>query len=310
MIEWQDQNIPGGTRDLIGYGPNPPRVRWPDGARVVVNLVLNYEEGAEFTLPTGDQRNEGFTEYNLEPMPAQYRDLVAESVYEYGSRAGVWRLLRLFDRYDLKVTFFACAVALIRNPAVAEWLATAGHEACAHGWRWSELWLMSRKEEREEIAKAVGDIERLTGQRPLGWNSRYGPSVNTRELLVEEGGFVYDSDSYSDDLPYFVEVKGQSHLVIPYTKLYNDTRFVMAQGFSQPSDFFETCRQGLDYLWEEGETYPKMMSIGLHARLMGQPARAAALRDFIEYALNKPGVKFMRRIDIARWWLENYQSFG
>jgi peptidoglycan/xylan/chitin deacetylase (PgdA/CDA1 family) len=310
MTDWLDQDVPGGNRDLIGYGPHPPLVRWPDNARVVVNLVLNYEEGAEFTLPAGDQRNEGFTEYNMEPLPARYRDLVAESVYEYGSRAGVWRLLRLFDRYDLKVTVFACAVALLRNPAVAELLVKAGHEPCAHGWRWSELWLLSREEEQAEIARAVTDIERATGQRPLGWNSRYGPSVHTRELLVAEGGFVYDSDAYNDDLPYLVTVQGQPHLVIPYTKLYNDTRFVMAQGFSRPADFFETCRQGLDYLWEEGETHPKMMSIGLHARLMGQPARTAALRDFIEYALQKPGVKFMRRIDIARWWLAQYQIFA
>jgi peptidoglycan/xylan/chitin deacetylase (PgdA/CDA1 family) len=310
MTDWLDQDVPGGSRDLIGYGPHPPLVRWPDNARVVVNLVLNYEEGAEFTLPAGDQRNEGFTEYNMEPLPARYRDLVAETVYEYGSRAGVWRLLRLFDRYDLKVTVFACAVALLRNPAVAELLVKAGHEPCAHGWRWSELWLLSREEEQAEIARAVTDIERATGQRPLGWNSRYGPSVHTRELLVAEGGFVYDSDAYNDDLPYLVTVQGQPHLVIPYTKLYNDTRFVMAQGFSRPADFFETCRQGLDYLWEEGETHHKMMSIGLHARLMGQPARTAALRDFIEYALQKPGVKFMRRIDIARWWLAQYQIFA
>jgi peptidoglycan/xylan/chitin deacetylase (PgdA/CDA1 family) len=154
MTDWLDQDVPGGSRDLIGYGPHPPLVRWPDNARVVVNLVLNYEEGAEFTLPAGDQRNEGFTEYNMEPLPARYRDLVAESVYEYGSRAGVWRLLRLFDRYDLKVTVFACAVALLRNPAVAEWLTKAGHEPCAHGWRWSELWLLSREEEQTEIEHA------------------------------------------------------------------------------------------------------------------------------------------------------------
>ena len=162
---------------------------------------------------------------------------------------------------------------------------------------------MSRAEEREEITKAVAEIERLTGQRPVGWNCRYGPSVNTRELLVEEGGFLYDSDAYNDDLPYFVDVGARQHLVIPYTKTYNDVRFVMPQGFSRPDDFLATCRDGLNYLWEEGETHPKMMSIGLHARLMGQAARASALRGFIEFALDKPGVKFMRRSDIARWWL-------
>lgn len=309
QLTWQDQSLPGGARNLIGYGPHPPRVKWPDDARVVINLVLNYEEGAEYAVVAGDDRNEGFTEYNIDPIAPPQRDLVSESVYEYGSRAGVWRLLRLFDRYNLQVTVFACAVALRRNPAVADWLARSGHEACSHGWRWSEFWKMTREEEQVEIAKAVADIQRLTGERPYGWNARYGPSVNTRELLLEEGGFLYDSDAYNDDLPYFVEVKGKPHLVIPYTKTYNDVRFVIPQGFSRPSDFGEWCRAGLDYLWEEGETHPKMMSIGVHARLMGQPARAAALRDFIEYALAKPAVKFMRRVDIARWWWEQHHAF-
>lgn len=308
-MDWIDEDIPGGPRDLIGYGPNPPRVRWPDEARVIVSIVLNYEEGAEYSLPSGDHRNEGFTEYNSTPLDPAYRDLAAESVYEYGSRAGVWRLLRLFDRYDLKVTCFACAVALERNPAVTEWLLRAGHEICSHGWRWSEYWEMSRQQEQDEMAAAVQAFQRLTGQHPAGWYSRYGPSAHTRELLVEAGGFVYDSDAYNDDLPYFTTVLGQRHLVIPYTKTYNDTRFVLAQGFSRPSDFLDTCRQGLDYLWEEGATHPKMMSIGLHARLMGQAARAAALRDFVEYALHKPGVKLMRRIDIAQWWLAHQAEF-
>jgi peptidoglycan/xylan/chitin deacetylase (PgdA/CDA1 family) len=308
-MTWQDQALPGGPRDLIGYGPNPPRVKWPDEARVVVSLVLNYEEGAEFAAVAGDDRNEGFHEYSLEPIAPPQRDLVSESVYEYGSRAGVWRLARLFDHYDLKVTVFACAVALVRQPAVAAWIARAGHEACSHGWRWYEAWKLTRDEEREEIAKAVADIERMTGQRPFGWNARYGPSAHTRELLVEEGGFLYDSDAYNDDLPYFVNVLGKRHLVIPYTKTYNDVRFVSAQGYSRPGDFTEWCRTGLDYLWEEGATHPKMMSIGIHARLMGQPARAAALRDFIQYALHKPGVKFMRRVDIARWWIEHHNEF-
>jgi peptidoglycan/xylan/chitin deacetylase (PgdA/CDA1 family) len=309
-MSWTDQDMPGGPRDLVGYGPRPPRVRWPDGARVVVSLVLNYEEGAEYAVVAGDGRNEGFTEYNGESLGPEYRDLAAESVYEYGSRAGVWRLLRLFDRYDLKVTCFACAVALERNPAVAEWLAQAGHEVCCHGWRWSEYWRMSRQQEKDEMARAIESLQRLTGERPRGWYSRYGPSVNTRELLVEAGGFVYDSDAYNDDLPYFVEVQGQRHLIVPYTKTYNDVRFVIGQGYSEPADFVETCRQGLDYLWDEGETHPKMMSIGLHARLMGQAARAAALRDFIDYALGKPGVKFMRRLDIAQWWLDHHAEFS
>ncbi|SDO33432.1 Peptidoglycan/xylan/chitin deacetylase, PgdA/CDA1 family [Paenibacillus sp. yr247] len=308
-MDFKDMELPGGNRNFIGYGRSVPKVKWPDGAKVVINLVLNYEEGSEFSLPSGDNRQEGFTEYDYPAMDPRYRDLAAESVYEYGSRAGVWRLARLFDRYGIKITVSACAVALKRNPEVASWIVEAGHETMAHGWRWSELWLMSREEEKEEIRRAVADIEQMTGQRPVGWNSRYGPSVHTRELLVEDGGFVYDSDAYNDDLPYFVDVNGKQQLILPYTKTYNDTRFIIAQGFSQPDDFVNTCMAGLDLLYEEGETHPKMMSIGLHARIMGQPARAAALRDFMEHALNKPGVIFMRRIDIANWWLEHHKEF-
>lgn len=295
-------------RDLIGYGRNVPLFTWPEGERVIINFVLNYEEGAEYSIPSGDGRQEGFTEYDSVPMAPIYRDLAAESVYEYGSRAGIWRLSRLFDAFNIKITVSACALALARNPAVADWIAESGHETMAHGWRWSELWLMSRDEEREEIRRAVAEITRLTGERPYGWNSRYGPSVNTRELLVEEGGFLYDSDAYNDDIPYSTTVKATQHLIIPYTKLYNDTRFVLAQGFSSPNDFFETCAQGLDYLYEEGLEHPKMMSIGIHARIMGQAARAAGLRKFIEYALDKPGVSFMRRVDIAKWWRKNYMN--
>lgn len=308
-MDFKDMELPGGNRNFIGYGRNVPKVKWPDGAKVVINLVLNYEEGSEFSIPSGDNRQEGFTEYDYPAMNPQYRDLAAESVYEYGSRAGVWRLARLFDRYGIKITVSACAVALQRNPEVAKWIVEAGHETMAHGWRWSELWLMSREEEKEEIRRAVRGIEQMTGQRPMGWNSRYGPSVHTRELLVEEGGFVYDSDAYNDDLPYFVEVNGKRQLILPYTKTYNDTRFIIAQGFGQPDDFVNTCKTGLDLLLEEGETHPKMMSIGLHARIMGQPARAAALRNFMEYALSKPGVAFMSRIDIANWWLEHHKEF-
>lgn len=310
ILRWQDQDVLGGSRDLVGYGPYPPKVRWPEDARVVVSLVLNYEEGAEYAIASGDGNNEAVAEHDSRAFDPHYRDLATESVYEYGSRAGIWRLLRLLDRYDVKATIFACAVALLRNPRVAEWITAAGHEICAHGWRWTKLWTLSREEERQEIERAVAAIQAVTNQRPRGWYSRYGPSVNTRELLVEDGGFLYDSDAYNDDLPYFVTVKERRHLVIPYTKVYNDIRLVLAQGYGSPAAFFDTCRQGLEYLWEEGEAAPKMMSIGLHARLTGQAARAAALRDFLEYAHSKTGVEFMRRIDIANWWLEHHRSFA
>ena len=244
-------------------------------------------------------------------MPAEHRDLAAESVYEYGSRAGIWRLLSLFDDYDVKTTFFACAVALERNPEVGHWVQTAGHEPCSHGWRWSEHWLFDREEERAQIQAAIEAIERTCGERPRGWYCRYGPSVNTRELLVEEGGFVYDADAYNDDLPYFSEVNGTRHLIVPYSFTYNDGRYVLPQGFGSPTDFFDTCRRALDEYRREGAAgYPKMMSIGLHPRWAGQAARTSGLREFIEYALAQGDVWFARRIDIANWWLEHHEEFA
>jgi len=296
-----DAQVPGPKRDLVGYGPSPPVVSWPGGARVAVNVVVNYEEGSEYTIPAGDGRNEAVGEL-AHALPPEYRDLRQESVYEYGSRAGIWRLLRLFDELGVDVTFFATAVALERNPAVAEAAAGAGHEVAAHGWRWSEQWLLDRDEERRHIHAAVATIERLCGARPKGWYCRYGPSVNTRELVVEEGGFRYDADAYNDDLPYFTEVLGKRHLVVPYTVVHNDIRFPL-QGVPSPVHFFETCRAALDELWREGASHPRMMSIGLHPRLAGQPARTAALRAFVEYARERGDVWFARRIDIAEhWW--------
>ncbi len=304
-----DQDIPGPRRELVGYGRRPPKAVWPNDAKVAVQLVVNYEEGSEYSMAAGDGRNEGLAEINY-VMPAEYRDLAAESVYEYGSRAGNWRLMRLFDEYDVKATYFAAAVALERNPEVGQWIRESGHEPCSHGWRWEEHWLLDRETERQHMAWAIELIEQTCGQRPLGWYCRYGPSVNTRELVVEEGGFVYDADAYNDDLPYFVEVKGKRHLIVPYSFTYNDGRYVLPQGFGSPSDFFDQCRRGLDELRREGHAgYPKMMSIGLHPRWAGQAGRTSALREFIEYALGLGDVWFARRIDIASWWLEHHEEF-
>jgi peptidoglycan/xylan/chitin deacetylase (PgdA/CDA1 family) len=219
--------------------------------------------------------------------------------------------MRLFDEYQVKVTFFASAVALERNPEVGEWIQESGHEPCSHGWRWSEHWLLSREEERQHMQWAIESIQKTCGERPQGWYCRYGPSVNTRELIVEEGGFVYDSDAYNDDLPYFTEVNGTQHLIVPYSLTYNDARYVLAQGYGSPTDFFDTCKRGFDELWREGAAgYPKMMSIGLHPRIVGQAGRTSGLREFIEYALDKGKVWFTRRIDIARWWLDHHKEFS
>jgi allantoinase len=307
-MELFDHDVPGPHRNYVGYGREVPRVEWPNGARVALSLVLNWEEGSEYSFPAGDGRSEGLAEINYSIAPG-HRDLCSESVYEYGSRAGIWRVQRLFDEFDIPVTFFAAAVAFERNPEVAEWLREAGHEPCGHGWRWEEMWTLTREEEREHILAAITTIEKMCGERPRGWYCRYAPSVNTRELLVEEGGFLYDSDAYNDDLPYYTDVNGKEHLVLPYTLTYNDARFVLPQGYSDPGSFFDHLKRGLDYYWEEGRTRPRMMSVGLHPRLIGQAARASALRAFIDYALEKGDVWFARRIDIAEWWHANHHRF-
>ncbi|MDP6706870.1 MAG: polysaccharide deacetylase family protein [Alphaproteobacteria bacterium] len=308
-MELVDQDVPGPRRDYIGYGRDVPRVRWPDGARVAVSFVLNYEEGSEVAMPAGDGRSEAALGELAYQMAPEYRDLAIESVYEYGSRAGVWRLQRLFDEFRIPITFFAAAVALERNPEAAAWLAEAGHEPCSHGWRWEEVWTLGRDQEKAHIEAAIRSIEATCGVRPKGWYCRYGPSVHTRELLVEEGGFVYDSDAYNDDLPYYVEVQGHRHLVVPYTFTYNDARFVAPQGYGSPGDFADTVKRGFDQLWEEGETHPRMMSIGLHPRLVGQAARSAALREVIQHMGDKGQVWFARRLDIAEWWHKHHESF-
>jgi peptidoglycan/xylan/chitin deacetylase (PgdA/CDA1 family) len=308
-MEMPYREIPGPIRDFVGYGRNPPRVVWPNEARVAVNFVINMEEGSEIQM-SADGRNETI----LGELPAlglegEHRDLALESVYEYGSRAGIWRLQRLFDGRGIPVTLFAAAVALERNPEVASWVRDSDYDICSHGWRWEEMWKLSRDEERAHLNASIRSFESTCARRPLGWYCRYGPSVNTRELVVEEGGFVYDSDAYNDDLPYSTDVNGISHLIVPYTFTYNDARFVNIGGYASPSDFYDQLRRGLDYLWDEGATHPRMMSIGLHPRLVGQAARCSALADFIDYAMNKGGVWIARRIDIANWWLEHSASF-
>ncbi|MDG4819852.1 polysaccharide deacetylase family protein [Micromonospora sp. WMMD956] len=297
---------PGTERDFLGYGADLPRVEWPGGARVAVSLCLNYEEGAEHSLLDGDDVNEWVGEISYTPTSAAHRDLSQESVYEYGSRAGAWRLLRLFERMDTPVTVYGCAEALARNRPLTKAFVEAGHEICSHGLRWREPSGMTEEQERAEIRRAVDLIGELCGERPVGWYSRYAPSERTRRLLVEEGGFRYDSNAYNDDLPYWVDVAGTRHLVVPYTHTYNDGRFAFSPGYANPTDFFENCRRGIEYLWEEGETFPKMISIGLHARLIGQAGRASALRDLIAWAQELPGVWFARRRDIADWWHANY----
>lgn len=308
MLKMPELAVPGPQRDFVGYGRHVPRVRWPGGARVAVNLVINYEEGSEVQMGA-DGRNESILGEMALGLEATYRDLAQESVYEYGSRAGIWRLQRLLDARSVPVTVFAGAVALERNAQVAAWLRDSEHEICSHGWRWEEVWKLTREEERAHIAAAVASFQATCGRRPLGWYCRYGPSVHTRELLVEEGGFEYDADAYNDDLPYFVPVGGTSHLVVPYSFTYNDARFVTGTGYGSPADFLDNLRRGFDQLWDEGATAPRMMSIGLHPRLVGQASRAHALAEFLDHARAKGEVWFTTRLEIARWWRAHHREF-
>lgn len=301
--------LPGPRRDYVGYGANLPKVCWPGRASLALNLIVNLEEGSEYSQPAGDGRNEGGAELPGWGMGSEHRDLFAESVFEYGSRVGIWRLLRLFEEYNVPVTIFAAAVALERNPEVGQWIQRVGHDVCSHGWRWTEQWLYSRDEEREQMAAAIESITRTCGTPPSGWYCRYSASVNTRELVAERGEtFLYDSDAYNDDLPYFVEVNSSRRLVVPYDSLpYNDARYVAGM---TPSDYVDMCCRGIDEYRREGLAgYPKMMSIGLHPRWSGQANRASAIREIIEYAQGLGDVWIARRVDIAKWWMDSHASF-
>lgn len=294
-------------RDLVGYGRQGLKVRWPDDARVAICLVINYEEGAEYSYPAGDGRNEEPQEFGYPALPI--RDFGNESIFEYGSRAGIWRLQRLLDDLGLPATIQGCAQAFELNPEVGAWVKESGNDVCCHGYRWENVSLLDRETERSRLEMAVASIEATCGERPRGWYSRQPPSANTRELLVEEGGFLYDSDSFADDLPFFVPVADRRHLVIPYSFTLNDGRFMPGQSYSDPTSFVDYAKRHFDYLWEEGASRPKMMSIGLHPRFMGQPSRAHALRELLSYALGKGDVWFARRLDIAEWWLKHNGEF-
>ena len=299
------ETVPGPRRELVGYGEHPPRVRWQNDAKVAIQIVVNYEEGSEKSFAMGDQVNDGM--YELPFAVDDQRDLAVESMYEYGSRVGIWRLFRIFDAAAIPVTFFAAAVALERNPEVAVKLAKRGDEAAGHGYRWSNHYEMTKDEEREAIKRAIVSIEKTTGTRPTGWYCRE-MSVNTRDLVVEEGGFFYDSDTYNEDLPYWTAVRGHNHLVVPYSLVVNDARYVVGTGYGSPEHFFETAKASLDRLRNDGDDVGRMMSIGLHPRISGNPARSDALARFINYAQGFDDVAFMRRIDIARTFAEQVPS--
>ncbi|MEN2974522.1 MAG: allantoinase PuuE [Candidatus Caldarchaeales archaeon] len=290
-------------RDFIGYGEHPPKIAWPNNARIAVQIVVNYEAGSERHVLEGDESPETYGEFAAYGAPTK-RDLAMDSIFEYGSRVGVWRFLRIFKKHDVKVTFFATARALEKNPVLARRIVEEGHEVCSHGYRWIEHYTLTVDEEREVIRKAVETIEKLTGQRPLGWYCRE-PSVNTIKLLIEEGGFLYNSDIYNDDLPYYCEYNGRQILLIPYTPDANDFHF-FSNRFTTAEDFFTYLKDTFDLLYEEGRENPKMMSIGLHDRISSRPGRAIGIDKFLSYIKSYRDVWIARRIDIARWWWENY----
>ena len=297
------------VRDLIGYGANPPDPKWPGRARLALNFVINIEEGSEPSIQDG----EGYTEVQHTEAYGRAqgltgRDLAGEGMFEYGSRVGIWRLLRMFEERKLPLTLFACALALERNPALAATVRASQHEVCSHGWRWVKHYDMSEEQEREQIALAVTSLERTTGQRPLGWYCRYGPSLNTRRLVVEHGGFLYDSDYYGDELPFWKTVNGQPHLVVPYTLTNNDGKYAGWMGTSD--QWFSFIRDAFDMLYQEGATQPKMMSVGLHPRMIGHPARAVGLQRFLDHVAQHDGVWITRRVDIARHWIATHPYPG
>src|ERR1700722_2122485 len=270
-------------RDMVGYGRNPPQPHWPGDARIAVQFVVNYEEGAENAVLHGDPVSETFLSEIIGAAAFEgRRHMSMESIYEYGSRAGFWRLMRLFEERELPVTMFAVGMALERNPDAAKAMVEAGHEIASHGWRWINYDQVDEATEREHMHRAIASIETLTGQRPLVWYTGR-TSERTQRLVAEEGGFLYDADSYADDLPYWVKVVGRDHLIVPYTLDANDMRFATAQGFNTGEQFFAYLRDSFDTLYEEGLYAPKMMSVGLHCRLAGRPGRIAGLRHFLAH---------------------------
>ena len=297
-------------RDLAGYGQHPPHARWPGGARLALSFVLNYEEGGESTPLEGDLASEAFLHEVIGAPPTiGRRNLNTESMFEYGSRAGFWRIHRLFTKHRMPLTVYAVAQALERNPEAAKAMVEAGWEVASHGYRWIDHLEMPEDEEREHVRRAIETIERVTGQRPVGWYTGR-ISDNTRRLVVEAGGFLYDSDSYADELPYWVDVDGAPQLILPYTLDNNDFKFLLVNGFVTAEEFSTYLRDAFDVLYAEGATTPRMMSVGLHCRIVGRPGRIGGLERFLGYVAKHPDVWVTTRAEIARHWRETHPYGG
>jgi len=293
-------------RDLIGYGAQPPQAQWPGQARIALQFVLNYEEGGENSVLHGDAGSEQFLSEMYSPPAFPARHLSMEGIYEYGSRVGVWRLLREFERRGLPLTVFGVSMALERHPELCSALQSLGHEVACHGWRWISYQNVDEATEREHLQRGMDILTRLLGERPLGWYTGRD-SPNTRRLVADYGGFEYDSDYYGDDLPFWLNVRKSDgslapQLVLPYTLDCNDMRFALPQGFSHGDEFFEYLRDSFDVLYAEGAETPRMMSVGMHCRLLGRPGRMRALQRFLDHVQQHEHVWICRRIDLARHW--------
>ena len=295
-------------RNMTGYGKESIHPHWPNKARVAIQFVLNYEEGGENSILHGDKASESFLSEIVGAKPYEgVRHMSMESIYEYGSRAGVWRILRLFKEFDIPITIFAVALAIARNKELADYLVEHNYDICAHGLRWIDYQYIDEKTEREHIKDCIALLTEHLGRRPLGWYTGRN-SPNTRRLVMEEGGFLYDSDTYDDDLPYWNEESKSDnrHLIIPYTLDVNDMRFASPQGFNSGDQFFNYLKDTFDALYLEGESHPKMMSVGMHARILGRPGRIMAMRRFLEYVKTFDDVWLCTRKEIADHWYENF----
>ena len=294
-------------RNMIGYGSKEIKVNWPNNARVALQIVLNYEEGAENSILHGDKYSETFLSEIIGAKPIKGRHINMESFYEYGSRRGFWRLHKLFAEKKIPVTIFGVAMALERNPEVCKAIMSGDYEVASHGWRWIDYQNVKKSVEKKHMQLSIKTIKKIFGTRPLGWyTGRCSP--NTRDLVFEDGGFLYDSDSYSDDLPYWEYRKNKKQLIIPYTLDNNDMRFATNQGFNSGDQFYTYLKDSFDALYEEGKTNPKMMSVGLHCRLIGRPGRIQSLKKFLDYVLKHKDIWICKRIDIAKHWIKNYSD--
>jgi len=293
-------------RDLIGYGPKKLNVKWPNNSKIALQFVLNYEEGGENCVLHGDKTSEVFLSEIIGAQPIKGRNLNMESIYEYGSRRGFWRIHELFKQKKIPLTIFGVGMALERNKEICEVIKKANYEVASHGWRWIDYQNISKTKEKKDMKLAVESIKKIFGTRPLGWyTGRCSP--NTLDLVIEEGGFLYCSDTYSDDLPYWIKKGSKKQLMIPYTLDNNDMRFATNQGFNSGDQFFSYLKDSFDALYLEGKNSPKMMSVGLHCRLIGRPGRIQSLRKFLNYVLSFKDVWICKRIDIAKHWIKNYK---